>query len=196
MTVPQYPNTGAAPLPQRRLSKSSLTSFILGILGCIPFITGALAVLFGIIGFVKTGKPGVSGRWMAIVGTILGALSIVAWIFSIGSIAALVGIAVAATEPPRTATHDFIKNLAAGDLTAAKIQGPGFSDEQLEKLSEDTKKMGTFVDTTFYRTNVENDSAELMGTAQFSSGTHEVSAGLEKENGAWHVQSIDIKPEK
>ena len=69
----------APPAPARKLSLASLFSLIFGILGCIPFIGGALAVLLGIIGFVRTANPMRWGRWMAIVGLILGIMSLAGW---------------------------------------------------------------------------------------------------------------------
>jgi hypothetical protein len=193
MTVNPYqmPPTGQAPLPpQRRMSKSALISFILGLLFCVPLLTGALAVLMGIVGFVKTGKPGVTGRWMAITGGLLGLASIIFWLLFGAGILALVW----GTQGPRVATHDFVQALAAGDIPAAKAHAGAFSDNDLKDLQDYVQKQGAFKDTTFLSTNINNNSATVDGVATFSSGTQHVTAELDKSGSDWKVQRINIRP--
>jgi hypothetical protein len=191
MTSPAYnPAVPAAYPPGGRLSKSALTSFILGILGCIPFITGALALVAGIIGFVKTGKPGVKGRWMAILGSVLGVASLLFWTVWVVMFGAIFAGALALTQAPRTASHDFLREISAGNVAAAKAHAPDISDEALKGLHEGVSEWGNFVDTTFTTTNVNNDSAHLEGTAQFAKGTHRVVVDLESKDGKWEIQSI------
>jgi len=111
MTVQPVPG-----VPVRSLSKSSLFSLIFGILSCVPF-SGVLAVLLGIVGFVRTANPLKSGRWMAVVGTLLGLIGSVVWIISGGAIIAAVfatAAVVGVTQPPADATRDFIKGLSEG----------------------------------------------------------------------------------
>jgi hypothetical protein len=183
-----------APMMPQWTSKSALFSLILGILGCVPFATGVLAIILGIIGFVKTGKPGVKGRWMAIVGSILGIVSLIAW--TIGGFAMGAGIfaVIGLTQAPVNATHDFIRDVAANDMAAAKVNGPGFSDESLQKIHDYLATQGTFRDTTFTTRNIQNSSAHIEGTADFSGGAQSVLADLENDGGKWKVTSIDIKP--
>jgi hypothetical protein len=191
MTVNPYQMPPAGPIVQpRRLSKSSLISFILGLLLCVPIVSGALALLMGIVGFVKTGKPGVSGRWMAVTGSILGVANIAFWLlFGAGILAIVWG-----TQGPRVATHDFIQALAAGDMTAAKAHAGAFSDTDLKDLQDYVQKQGAFKDTTFLSTNINNNSATVDGVATFSSGTQHVTAELDKSGSDWKVQRINIRP--
>src|SRR3954464_9440241 len=119
-----------------RLSKSSLTSFVLGILGCIPFIAGALAVAFGIAGLMRTGKPGVTGRWMAVVGLILGLISLGGWTLGFGGVYAI----WKGTEGPRVATHDFIQNISNGNDAAARAKSIGMDDEEFKSFAEFVRK--------------------------------------------------------
>src|SRR4051812_21079429 len=88
-----------APVPQTKLSASSLISFICGILGCIPFVTGIFAVGLGIVGFAKTSNPLVRGRWMAVTGMVLGVLSLGGWLV----VSLFTWSMVQAMGPPRAA---------------------------------------------------------------------------------------------
>src|SRR3954462_9599485 len=101
------------PAPSR-VSKSAGISWILGILGCLP-ITGLLAMLSGIVGFFRAGKPGVRGRWMAVVGGILGFLSTGVWavIVAFGGLALFIGSSAVA---PLNATNTFIRDLTAEEV--------------------------------------------------------------------------------
>src|SRR5690349_9969528 len=83
------PGPGGQVMP-RRLSKAALASLIFGIIGCVPFVTGALALLFGLIGFFTAGGPFRRGRWMAVVGSLLGMVSLIFWILFGSTLLALV----------------------------------------------------------------------------------------------------------
>ena len=182
---------------ERRLSKSSLVSFICGILGCLPFVTGLLALVFGIIGFIRTGNPAKKGRWMAVVGLILGVVSLIAW-----SGAGLMGGGIwaifKATEGPRIAAHDFIRDVSAGDDAAGKLDADGMSAEEYDATAKDIRGLGKFGDTTFFSTNITNDSATLAGAATFNDGTKEtsaeVTADVVKVGGGWKVKHLHIVP--
>ena len=184
--------TDIPPAPTR-LSKAALFSLIFGILICIPF-GGVLAVLLGLIGFFTAAKPGMRGRWMAVVGGLVGLLATIVWI----SMIALMGWGIFSfwnmTQPPRTAAHDFIKDLTAGDVAAAKEIGPGFDDAALQRIETYCKTQGTFVDTTFTTTNIENDTAHLEGTVKFSGGVGNVTVDEKESDGKWQVTNIEITP--
>src|SRR5580658_6772171 len=64
---------------RRRTSGAAITSLVLGIIGCVPFLTGLLAVIFGFMGLRKTRDPNVGGKGLAIAGIILGIVSIIGW---------------------------------------------------------------------------------------------------------------------
>jgi hypothetical protein len=179
---------------QTRMSKASLFSLIFGILGCIPFLTGALAMLLGLIGFVKTGKPGVSGRWMAVIGGLLGTASVVVWTLFFGSITAFILALIGLTEPPRAATRDFIRELSTAPLAQVAANNPGYSEESLKALQEYVQNQGTFIDTTFPVTTLGEHSAHVEGTAQFTRGVQRVTADLEEAGGKWRVTEISIRP--
>jgi prepilin-type processing-associated H-X9-DG protein len=54
----------------------AITSLVFGIISfCIPFFASVVAIVTGIVGIVKTSRPRVGGRGMAIAGLVLGLLS-------------------------------------------------------------------------------------------------------------------------
>ena len=185
--------TQAAPT---RLSKSALSSLICGILGCIPFVTSALAVLLGIIGFFMAGKPGMRGRWMAVVGAILGLIGIVGWATAGAGALALIGIgktAVAALTAPGHATRDFIRAVDNGDDAAAKTHS-ALNDADYAAATAKIKAQAGFIDSTFNGVEITNDTAHISGTAQFKVGIMNVKADLTKTADVWRVTSIDMTP--
>lgn len=72
-----------------------MTSLVLGLFLCIPFLTGILAVIFGLFGISATRNPNYAGRGLAIAGLILGLLNIAGW----GATGGAVGIAYQASKP-------------------------------------------------------------------------------------------------
>src|SRR5437016_2678535 len=58
---PQSGGYSVAPEPKRS-NGWAISSLICGILGCIPLITGILAVLLGAVGLAKTKNPRVGGK--------------------------------------------------------------------------------------------------------------------------------------
>lgn len=189
MTYQQPAPPAYTPPPARKLSISSMLSLICGILGCVPFATGALAVLLGIIGMIRTSNPLKSGRWMAILGMVLGLMSLGVWTIFGGFIFAV----VAGTQPVRTAAHDFIRDVAAGNDVAAKAETLGMADEDYATIAAQIKEMGAFKDTLFPATIVTNDTANLGGAATFDKGVLEVTADLKKDATGWKVQGMHLQ---
>ena len=180
-----------------RLSKSALFSFICGLLVCIPFVTGALALLLGIFGFFAAGKPGMRGRWMAVLGLILGLISIAGWsVVGVGSVAALWSVgssAVATLTAPGTATHDFIQAVANGDDAGAKTHS-SLSDADYDAAKVKILAEGGFVDSTFNGVEISNDTGHVSGTVRFKARTMNVKADLTKAADGWRVTSIEMTP--
>ena len=174
----------------RKLSLACLFSFIFGLLGCIPFAGGVLAIVFAIVGFVRTAGAERTGRWMAIVGLILGILSIGGWGVFGGGIWALWKV----TEAPRIAAHDYIRDLSTGDVAdcMAHSVSPPVTQDGVQDLVDIAKKYGTFKDTTFTDTKVVNDDASLSGEATFSGGTLDVDVDLRKVGGEWKIKKMSF----
>src|SRR3954469_372071 len=80
--VPSYARPDDS-LAKVRLSAASMTSFVMGLLLCIPVITSLLAIVFAAVGFRATrpggGSSGRRGRGFAIAGLILGIIGLVIW---------------------------------------------------------------------------------------------------------------------
>jgi hypothetical protein len=183
-----------------RLSKSALFSFIFGILGCIPFLTGILAFFLGIIGIVATGKPGIRGRWMAVVGIILAILSIGLWsTIGIGIVANWAGIkkgvdaVVTAVTAPGHGARDFIRAVDSGDDAAAKDLSV-MSDPDFEAAKTLIKAQGGFTDSTFNQVNIVNNEAHVAGTGDFKTGIRQITADVVKVGDTWKVKSLSITP--
>ncbi len=127
-----------------RTSKCAIFSLILGIFGCVPGFS-VLAVLLGVMGFLKGGGPVVRGRGMATVGIILGILFTLAW----------GGMGVAAWYGVEWATGIYRFGEAASKTDGQKLvaslvdgQGPvvettkNLTMADVEKFREDVKKLG------------------------------------------------------
>lgn len=181
--------TSAVVVPSR-LSKSSLLSLICGILGCVPFVTGVLAVLLGLVGFVRTGTPGVRGRWMAIVGVVLGVLSIGGW--TVGGLT-FWGV-WSMTAGPRDASHAFLQHLADGEIKEAVDASAGIDAAALQEVSDYIVKQGKYEGATFTSQNRRNSFATMEGTVSFSSGKQNVKMELVESGGTWKVNSVNITP--
>src|SRR4051794_32737669 len=74
-TPPSFPpGAGQMPYPQggmmppSRSNAMAIVSLILGILGCIPVITGLGAIIFGILGIRASNRQQIGGKGMAIAG--------------------------------------------------------------------------------------------------------------------------------
>jgi hypothetical protein len=195
MSHVSYASSGT---PSRaRLCKPALISFICGLLVCVPLITGILGVLLGILGFIAAGKPGMRGRWMAVVGLVLGILNIGGWVVVGGSSLAAwrwTSGVVATLKAPSLATHDFIRALAEGDEAKAKGLS-AMSDADLASAKTMIQAQGGFVDTTFNNLSMnEGGSGHVSGTAQFKVRTLRVSADLSDGPEGWRVTSIELLP--
>jgi hypothetical protein len=190
MTTTPSPPAPSAGAPQGQiLSKSALSSFILGVLQCLPL--GIIAIILAIVGFMKTADPNVKGRWMAVTGGILGVLNIGLWILlvSFGILALLLGL----SSSPTAAAHDFIKALADRDTVTLHKLGPGFEEADIKRMEDYMHDAGTFVDTSFSSKAVNNLTAHLEGTVKFTAVEKSVTVDLAENNSKWQVEEIHIK---
>ena len=179
--------------PQTKTSGAALASLICGILGCVPFLTGLLAVLFGVIGIKATGSPRTTGRPMAVIGLILGLISLVVWAMFGGAIYA----AVAYTRPAREAAKQFASDLAAGNVDAAHARTTGIRREDVAKAAQSVQAFGAFQDTSMSsasRNNVNGvDTAQVSGVATFAkAGRVPYAVRLVKEGGTLKVAGFEL----
>jgi hypothetical protein len=171
----QYPNPGFPPgnyqpMPPPRTSGAAIASLILGILGCVPLLTGVLAVILGMIGLGATKKPGVGGRGLAIAGLVLGLLSIVGWT----GFGGIMGWEWVASEPSRAAAKAFVTDLSNGDVnSAAAMCVPWISKDSLQKTADKMKPWGLLTKTSFIGIN-SNNTCVVTGSAMFANSPHTV----------------------
>ena len=167
----------------------SIASLICGILGCIPFLTGLLAIVFGFMGLGKAKKTN-SGRGLAVAGLVLGFLSILGW----GFFAVLGGGVWYMTKANRTVATQFINDVAGGNVDAAgKLTDPAsISAYEIPQLAATMKSYGTVQDVTTVSTNVQNDTAELRGIVKFSNGPKAYHMRQKKVGDDWKVTSFGI----
>jgi hypothetical protein len=154
--------------PPTRTNGFAIASLICGILGCIPFVSGILAVIFGILGIKKTNQPGYGLKWMAVVGIILGLLGIVGWATFGGGMYAV----YRATDKPRSIAKQFAKDVVAGDVNAAMLHTSGIDRGQIEAASTRLKSQGPVQDVTLNNAAVDSSNGNtvwhLMGSVKLS----------------------------
>lgn len=198
---PGYPQPQGTPaaysMPaQRQTSGAAVASLIFGILGCIPFVTGLLAIVLGIVGMRTTKDPKYTGRGMAVAGLILGIISLLLWGI-VGGTAGFGGwMAYQYTKPAREAARAFAADLAAGNIDAAQARCTSqVTREQLQAASDKMKAWGTFQDTTMpvgSRQTVNGvEEAVVMGAASFSNSPGiPYIVGFKKEGGVLKINGF------
>jgi hypothetical protein len=117
---------------------SAVVSLVCGILGCIPIVTGLLAVIFGIVGLNKARNPYVSGKGMSIAGLVLGLISLIGW----GAFGALVGVGWNEFGKPTLVAVQFAQQLSQGNVDAAMAYTTGIAREKLVADSDAMKAAG------------------------------------------------------
>jgi hypothetical protein len=195
----QYPNPAFQPgsfqpVPPPRTSGAAIASLILGILGCVPVLTGILAVILGFVGLSATSKPNVGGRGLAIAGLILGLLSIVGWT----GFGGLMGWAWVAGGPSRAAAQTFVTDLSKGDVTSASAMCvPGTSKDSLQATSDQMKGWGALTNVRFFsfsaNTSSGNSTRIVTGAAIFATAPKTVQVTFASQpDGSEKIKSWEI----
>ena len=191
MTVPPPGASGyPAPMP-KRTNGLAIASLVFGILGCIPFLSGLLAVVLGFLGIRKARDPQVGGKGLAIAGIILGVLSLGIWGLFGGTILAV----FRGTEAERETAKQFVTNVAAGNVDAALAQTDGsIPREQLESLVTTVQGWGALSDVTCASFNYASGRCEVGGVATFA-GTAKPFEMVLVESGEdqWKVIGLNFK---
>lgn len=166
-----------------------IVSLITGFLGfCIPFVGGGLAALFGLVGIAK-GRRVKAGVGLSVFGLILGLLSLGMWLLFSGSIFAL----IMGTKVNRDLAGQFIKDLAAGNITAAQAETDGsISQQKMQDLSTELKGYGTVTDVTTLATNVQNSNADLGGIVSFGAVKKGFAMKQTKSGDKWKVVDFTL----
>jgi len=166
----------------------AITSLIMGILSCIPGV-GLLAILFGALGMGKAKDPRVGGKGMAIVGILLGLVSVVAYA-AVGY-----GVYVVGSKFKEMASGiQFMQALHEGNIAKAKTYTTGkMSDAELAQLSATLKTLGEFRELKTPTTKFDNDVFDIKGTAVFANGNKEVHFVMIKTANGYKVDKMTLE---
>ncbi len=192
--VPQ-PNQRAFPQPASRANGWAIASLSSGLLGCVPYVTGVAAVILGIIGLKRAADPRyASGRGMATGGVVLGALSLVFWLF-FSSL--FIGLFTAQGQQTKVA-EEFVKLTSGGSVDAAMERaGPLLGRGRVEQLAIEMQAWGACQDVISHRSAIQVaggfTTCELRGAAMFASGEHPFTMTLLKEGDAWKVSGLEFE---
>lgn len=146
-TSPPSPPPYAVVYTPQRGNGPAVASLVLGLVLCIPGLTGLLAVIFGIVGIRKTRNPQVGGKGLAIAGLVLGLLNLVGW----SGFSGLMYAAYRGSAPAREEGRQFVTALSAGDLDAALARcAPGMKREDLAEVVKKMKDWGPLQDLTYF----------------------------------------------
>jgi len=193
---PQYPPGSPPPggypggMPAGQQSNGlAITALIMGILSCIPGV-GLLAILFGALGLGKAKDPRVGGKGLAIVGILLGLISIVAYAGVGYSVYWGVNKFKALAEPG----VKFFQALNKGDMAQAKsYTTSNITDADLTQLRETVKGMGELKDPKPTNFDFKNDVLDVSGTAVFANGTKKYNFKMVKVGDTYKVDKFTLE---
>lgn len=188
---PPYPQQPyGVPAPAARGNGFAVASLVCGLIFCVPFITGGLAVLFGFLG-LKRSKETNTGSSMSIVGLVLGAVNVIVWALFWGTLyTAIAGLFGLFGEVKQT-NETFIRDVAGGNIAAAMSATDGSIPEaEMVKLSNTLKSWGPVSDITTSSIQITNNVGRLGGTVTFGSTVKPFQATLVKSGDKWKVTSI------
>jgi hypothetical protein len=161
----------------------------------VPYVTGLLAIITGVVGLKKANDPRYSsGRGLAIGGIVLGSLSLVFWLF-FGTV--FIGI-FSATGQPRKLAQEFVKMTSAGAVDAAmEHASPMLDRSRVERLAVQMQEWGAYQDVTSYSSSINVaggiTTCDLKGTATFANEEHPFAMTLVKEGDAWKVSVVEFE---
>lgn len=180
-----------------RTSGAAIASLVCGLLGCVPFLTGLLAIILGIVGLKKTRDPMVTGRGLAIAGLVLGCLSFVGWIATTATFGGALYLWSQAYEPSRKAAEQFTRDVSEDKIDAAlALSVEGMDRASLVALNEKMKPWGALqaLTTTSLDIRTVNDKSEcsLGGQAIFATATKSYTMTLDKQGETYKVAKFDF----
>jgi hypothetical protein len=188
-----YPSPPLQP-PRKETSGMAVASLIFGIVGCVPFITGLLAVIFGILGIRRTRDPRYGGSGLAIAGLILGILSLAGWTLSLG--AALV--AWNASAAARQAAEAFVYDLSRGRIDSAYAMTTQMDRAEFETAAAAiVDQFGASQSVLLFGVPLESvgggAECELFGLVQFENEPGAAELLLIKVGDEWKVAEFNFE---
>ena len=181
------------PGPQKG-NPAAVAGLVLGLIGCVPFLTGVLAIVFSIVGIRKTRDPQVGGKGMAVAGLILGILSVVGWaMFGGGAYAFFVG-----TKEVRQTAKEFVSDIGQFKVNEAVALTNGATLAEIDPLVRVVVPLGKFKDTTVTSVSASYvngvKKADVAGTADFEAGSVAFNLNLVKVGEKWKVGQAHFDP--
>lgn len=178
----------AQPWPSRT-SAAAVASLVLGVLGCMPFCTGVLAIITGIVGISVTGNPSIKGRGMAIAGLILGTLSLIGWT-GVGGVMWRWRVV---TVPERVLAHQFISDLSQGNTSAAAAESTSrVTAAQLDAGAATMKSWGGIKKIRVIFAHPKGTVSGIIITP--NNQFHNFVLQEVERNGAWSVDTFTVQP--
>jgi hypothetical protein len=183
-----YPGGGGMPPGAQASNGLAITSLIMGILSCIPGV-GLLAILFGALGIGKAKDPRYGGKGLAIVGIVLGLISIVVW----GGIGYGVYWGVGKIKEMASG-FQFVEALSRGSVAEAKTFSTGkMSDAELSKLAVEMKTLGKLKQMQNPTNSFQNNVLDIQGTGIFENGTRKVHFVMINTPTGWKVDKLTLE---
>jgi hypothetical protein len=180
-------------VPQRRSNGPAIASLVLGIVGCIPLVTGLLAIFFGFAGIRKSRDPAVGGKGMAIAGLVLGMVSVLGWV----GFGGMLGYAYVESKPARIIAKQFLTDVSAGNINATMANSTGFTADQLQTQSGQMASFGALQSVSISSFNLSTFNGQttmnLGGTAAFANGVKSCTFTLAKSDGVYKVTAYWVK---
>jgi uncharacterized protein DUF4190 len=187
-----YPQAGGYPgYSAARTSGMAVTSLILGLLLCIPGLTGLLAIIFGLFGIGATKDPLVRGRGMAIAGLLLGLINFALW-----------GGGAEAywkdTAPMRAISRQFINDLSAANPSVANDCSSKITADQLKTAAAWFAQQGPVQKVQAWAFGNQNQAqagapAACLGRITFTNGQRSgFQFTLIYNQGAWKVDTFNF----
>jgi hypothetical protein len=179
-----------------RTSGAAIASLICGILLCIPVLTQLLAIILGFVGIKSAGRPGVSGKGMAITGLVLGLLGLLGWAGFGATI--YYGWQQAKVQMAQQA-QPFVNAIAAGDVEKAK-QFTSIGEAELTSLKDQMSGWGPVTSMSmsgfnFQKSAERPNSLVVNGNATFqNAGTKEFEIVLDtSQTGQFKIIGVHFK---
>jgi hypothetical protein len=188
------PPVGYYPPAPKQNNIAAIISLITGILGCIPGVS-LIAIVLGIVGLSKAGKPNVGGKGLAIAGIILGVLGTLGW--AGGGLAIGLGARklIAAGAPARAVAKQFATDIGNGDADAAiKECSASMSPDTVRAAVTAAQPWGPFKDSTFVSIGLNDQNgvktATVGGSVIFANANKPFNATLIQEGDVYKISEF------
>jgi hypothetical protein len=218
---PPYGNQPQQPYPQQiyvqqpKANAWAIISLILGILGCVPFVTSLCAIITGFIGVAvaKPGRPGVpavGGKGRAIAGIILGFIGLIACAgiagFGYWGAGKVQEAIIAQAKDQANATgSSFLSAVANSDAptvsSVSSFTTSDFSQSDLDSLKDKVKQLGQYkylkiADFKHNQVAPGKWRLSVAGTASFEKGNQAFSSSIVADLGTGGTNQPSLKIEE